>query len=70
MPYVMIHSRDAGFEIRPMTDEDADKRMQQGDDPILIDDGVYTAWLAHKNQHDVFNTLWRTLKNHYDEKQR
>jgi hypothetical protein len=70
MPYVTIDSRDGGFRIQPMSDEDADKRMQQGDDPILIDDSVYTAWLVHQNQHSVFNTLWRTLQNNYSEKKR
>jgi hypothetical protein len=70
MPYVTIHSHDGGFEIRPMTDFDADCLMQQGDDPIYIENSVYTAWLAHKNQHDVFNTLWRTLQNNYSKKKR
>ena len=68
MPYVTIHSRDGEFEIRPMSDRDADRVSSQGEDPILIEDDVYDAWVAHMKQHRVFNTLWRHLQNQHAER--
>lgn len=63
MPYVTIQSHDGEFHVSPMTDDDADRLMQQGDNPIYIEDDVFEAWVAHKKQHTVFNALWRTLQN-------
>lgn len=68
MPYVTIQSRDGEFDVEPMTDETADHYMQQGGDPIHIEDDVYEAWVAHKKQHTVFNALWRMLQNQHAER--
>lgn len=70
MPYVSIQSRDGTFDVRSMTDEDADRLMQQGDDPIYIEADVLEAWDAHKKQHAVFKALWRMLQNQRAEKKR
>jgi hypothetical protein len=68
MPYVDIISINDTFDVRPMTDETADHYMQQGGDPIYIEDDVFEAWVAHKKQHAVFNALWRTLQNQHAER--
>ncbi len=65
MPYVTIDTRDGEFEVRTMSDEDADCVSQQGATPTYITDAVYTAWCAHQQQHAVFNTLWLLLQNDY-----
>jgi len=63
MPYVEIISSDGEFVVKPMSDETADHFMQQGGDPILIEDDVYEAWIAHIKQHRAFNALWIALQN-------
>lgn len=63
MPYVEIISSDGEFIVKPMSDETADHYMQQGGDPISIEDAVYEAWVAHTKQHRVFNALWIALQN-------
>jgi len=63
MPYVTINPVDGEFYVKPMSDEDADRLMQQGGEVIHIEDDVYDAWCAHMKQHRVFHALFRQLRN-------
>jgi len=63
MPYVAIDSRDGTFKVTPISNESADAHMQQGGDPLYIEDAIYEAWLAHERERATFNKLWISIQN-------
>jgi hypothetical protein len=63
MPYVTLDYRDGAYAVAPLTDDEADRLMQQGHEVVCVEDRVLTAWLAHCDQAAAFNTMWRALDN-------
>lgn len=63
MPYITLDYRDGRYTVWTMTEDEADRGMQQGQDFAHVTDTVFAAWQAHQNQDEVYQALWRTLDN-------
>jgi hypothetical protein len=71
MPYVIImrHLQVSGphrlysHNIRILTDEEADARMEQGESLVHVPACVLAAWQAHLDQYEVYATMWAALQD-------
>lgn len=69
MPYITIDYSDGQYYVKELTEEEADRGMQQGDF-AYVSESTVAAWKSHCQQADAFHTLWRTLDNELELKKR
>jgi hypothetical protein len=67
MPYVDIDYSDGHWDIRVLTDAEANDQRARGLHPPLVEERILSAWFRYLDKTVVWNTFWRMLDNQCSE---